>query len=67
VVAVTHGGVIMSTFIHLSGLPPLRQDRALHFYPGNTSITEWAITDDEVFLVRDNDNGHLGAPLPRER
>ena len=57
VVIVSHGGIILTTLVHLLGLPP--SGHALLTVGGNTSISRIAIDNGRARLTGLNDVAHL--------
>jgi len=57
VAVVSHGGIILTTLVHLLGLPP--SGHSLLSVGGNTSISRVAIDNGHVRLTGLNDTAHL--------
>ncbi len=63
VVAVTHAGFIVASFLAIFDIP--RPGTGARLDPAHTSLTEWQVADGVWRLVRYNDTRHLdGAPTP---
>lgn len=59
VVAVTHGGFIVTAFLALFGAGDHRRGRIARLDPAHTSLTEWRVTGTRWQLTRYNDTHHL--------
>lgn len=57
VIAVTHAGFIVVSFLLLFNIPLADQRAQIH--PGYASITEWHVSDGDWQLIRYNDTSHL--------
>ena len=57
VIAVTHAGFIVVSFLVLFEAPFFNRRAVIH--PDYTSLTEWQVSDDTWQLVRFNDTNHL--------
>lgn len=65
VIAVTHAGFIVASFLILFDIP--RPGTGAHIDPLHTSLTEWRKSDGAWQLVKYNDYWHLDATLTRTR